>query len=819
VRLAGYRVSVVAAARVASAADGVAGPNGSFRSQLRRRRLRAARAAQLHRRLVYAPGWAVPLHWITLVPLAILRCIVQLLGKEPGAIPGEFSAAFGTAFGWMRIRNSRKRLASTKKLGWASIAGLRVPTAEVRRRRAMQRELSLTGLRSGRPEIRFLSGGGAWTVAGAGVLGIAVLAPLLGARTLTGGGLLPLEGTLPELWGSVAYGWRDAGLGFVGAADPFAAVLAVLGSLTFWDPSYSLVLLYFLAFPLAALGAWMAASRLTDRSGLRATAAVLWILAPTFLAALVTGRPAAILLHLLLPWLFFAGFAAARSWSASAASALLFAAIVACAPSLTPALLVGWVICLVVSGRSIMRFIGIPLPALALAAPLIWDQGRRGNWLALLADPGRPVPMKAVPDPQLLLGIPVGELGGWAPIIRDLGIPVDTMQIVLALLLAPLAVIALAGLFLPGIRSAGFSLLAAILGVATAVASNHLFLTSMGDQKVSVWTGSGLSLYWLGIVGAVIVALRRARGLALVPAAAASLALLVAVVPLAASGLLGTSPVAKGIDRTLPAFIAAEAQTDPRVGTLQLVPQRDGGILGTVVRGAGPTLNDQSTIHNTRSASSQNEAEFSTLAGNLVSQSGLDAAVGLADFGIRFALLRPAAGTSADLGVSEPATPEAAETARRAATALDGNAAFAFVGDTAFGQLWRTTATADAGGGAIPDETGQTVRLVSLILAAVVIGATVLLSIPTGASREAVRQANRDANRQAARANVRGKRRVRVRPTGRRAAARAESRPRSGRLPGARDEGHAGSVLGNAASSEAGDDRAVLESQENDNAR
>jgi hypothetical protein len=678
------------------------------------------------------------------------------------------------------VISARRRLAATKKLGWASIATLRVPAAEVRRRNALRREASLAGIRGTRPEIHFFAKGGAWTMLAAAVAGVAILAPLLGAQTLAGGGLLPLDHTPAELWQSAIYGWRDTGLGFVGAADPFAAVLAVLGSLTFWAPSFSLVLLYFLALPLAAFGAWMAATRLTDRGSLRAVAAVLWVLAPSFLSAIAAGRPAAILVHLLLPWLFFAGFSAARSWSASASAALLFAAVIACAPSLAPALLVLWLICVVVSGRRVMRFIGIPLPALALAAPLIFDQGLRGNWLALLADPGVPLPSATASVWQLLLGFPTGQLGGWTAIVQSLGLPPVTAVIAVPVLLALVAVPALVALFLPGSRGAVFALVAALLGFGTAVAANHLFLSSFGGQTASVWAGSGLSLYWLGLVGAALMTYRSAGRFALVPAVAAAVALLVVAAPLAASIPLGTSAVAAGNERTLPAFVTAEAQTSPRVGTLQIVPQADGGILATVVRGAGVTMNDQSTLASTDRTLSGEEKKFALLAGNLVSRSGLDASAELEKFGIRFVLLRPAgtldraagAGAGAGSGGADgvtgatgpkapAATPsqDAADTMLRATTALDGNAAIAPVGDTAFGRLWRFDAPTDAvPGGSIPPNAGGMVGLVSLIVIAVVFGATVLLSIPTGANQEAVRQANREAIRRAAKANAKARR-------------------------------------------------------------
>ncbi|TFC86100.1 glycosyltransferase [Cryobacterium sp. TMT3-29-2] len=781
VRMAGYRVSGVAAAQVASAGDGVAGTSGSSRGRARRKRLRAMRAAQLHRRLVYSPRWMIPVHWLGLVPLAFLRSFVQLLQKEPGAILGEYSAAFAAAFSGLRVRAARRRFAATRTLGWSSIASLRVPTVEVRRRQALRREASLTGVNGEVPEIRFMSGGGAWTVLAALVAGLIVLAPLIGARTLTGGGLLPLSDTPADLWGSIGYGWRDIGLGFVGGADPFASVLAVLGSLTFWSPSFSLVLLFFLALPLAALGAWLAATRLTERASLRAVAAVLWMLAPTFLSALAAGRPAAILVHLLLPWLFFAGFMAARSWSASASAALLFAAIVAAAPSLAPALLVVWLIAMLVSGRSVMRFIGIPLPALALAAPLIWDQGLRGNWLALLADPGVPLPGPDVSVGQLLLGFPAGQLGGWTPLLESLGLPGVDASVLVPVLLIPLAVLALLALFLHGARGASFALLTALLGVGTALAASQLYLISVGGQSAGIWAGTGLSLYWLGLVGAVVFALRGMQRFAMAPAVTAIVLLVIVVSPLVAALPLGTSVVAEGIDRTQPAFVTAEAQTDARVGTLQIVPQPDGGILATIVRGPGATLNTQSTLSSTDRALSPREEELATLAGNLVSRSGLDAAAGLADFGIRFVLLRPAVVTPAAPGVTDAVSPAAAETAGRTTTALDGNAALSPVGDTVFGRLWQSEVTdasvATTANGAVPANAGGTLGLVFFLITALVIGATVLLSIPTGAGPEAVRQASREAIRNTAKARTRENKRL--------AKAAARKKPAPGFRPSA----------------------------------
>jgi hypothetical protein len=706
--------------------------------------VRAQRSAQLHRRLVYAPVGALVIHWLSLLPLAFIRSIGQLLRKEPGAIVGEFSAAFGAAFNGMRVGNARRSFAKTRTLGWDAISTLRVPSAEVRRRHSLKREASLFGLHGERPEVRFFSGGGAWTMLAAAVVGIVMMVPLLGADTLTGGGLLPLSPTLPELWASVGYGWRDLGLGFIGAADPFAAVVAVLGSIAFWSPSFALVLVYALAFPLAAVGAWMAATRLTDRGSLRALAAALWVLAPTFLIALADGRPAAILVHLLLPWLFFAWIAAARTWSASASAALLFAAVVACAPSLAPALLVVWLLSVALAGRRVMRFIGIPLPALALALPLLADRALRGTWLDLVADPGLPVPSGHAGALQLLLGLPSTD--GWAGVLDRFGVVGLDPALFVPVLLAPLAVLALLALLLPGARLAGGAWLVALLGFGTALGANQLVLATIGAEPVRVWSGAGLSLYWLGLVGALVIGLRSLRRFASVPGVVAALALAVVVLPLVASLHLGTAAVREGTGQTQPAFVAAEAQISPRVGTLKLTPQADGGLLASVERGVGATLNQQSTLESTDQTPSAREKALAELAGNLASRSGLDTRADLAEFGIRFIVLQPG-GDNVD----------AAVTALRTETALDGNAALAPVGDTEFGRLWQFGKTDVVASPPVPPGSGGVFGLVTLLIAIAVVGSAVLLSLPIGAGREAVRQANRDAIRRAARANAKPK--------------------------------------------------------------
>ncbi|MEY2849169.1 MAG: hypothetical protein RI885_1836, partial [Actinomycetota bacterium] len=585
-RLAGHRVVVVPDARVASAG----GPEYFGAPDLpESTRSRRVRSALLHRRMVYAPLWALPLHWLSLLPLALARSIVHLLGKRPAAVPGEFAAAFSAAVEVRGIRRSRRRLAASKRVGWSAIAPLRVSWRQASEQRVHRVERQpLHGPVAWNVErVGYVSGGGLWTLLATAVIGVIAFGTLIGAESVVGGGLLPLSADVGTLWSQVGWGHRDLGVGFTGAADPFAWVLAVLGTLVPTNPSAAVVGFYLLALPAASVGAWFCTRRFAVSAALPSIAAVLWAVAPPFLQALDGGRLGAAMAHVLLPWLVLLGVTAVRSWSAAAGAAVVMAVVAASAPSLIPALLLLLLVWTATHPRSAHRLVGIPLPAAMLFAPLLVDQVGRGFPGGILADPGVASGGATQSGIQLALGSADGGSDGWSRLLGSIALPGVAGPFVAAALLLPLGVLAVLALVTPGTRKAVPPLLVALMGFLTAVAASRIDLVSQGPDTVGLWPGSGLSLFWLGLIAAAMCALdalgRAASGSSIL----VTVSTVLVAVPLLSAGLVGALDVSAGTGRTLPAFVDAEATGRASVGTLVIDPVDEGAIATSLERGRG----------------------------------------------------------------------------------------------------------------------------------------------------------------------------------------------------------------------------------------
>lgn len=731
-RLSGARVVLAPGARVSVHPDGPAAlPRNAAQ------RAYVTRLAQLHRRLSYAPAAAVPLHWLSLLPLALWRTIVHLIGKRPASVFPEWGAAIMAMVRVGAVAHSRKGIRSSRTATWSSIAPLRMTRAQLSRR-LDDGHGSEGGALS---ELNFFSGGGAWAVLGALVVGVASFFTLLAWPAIGGGALLPLRNTVAALWEDAAWGQHGLGIGVVGPADPFSGVIAVLGTLWAGAPSFSIVLLWLLALPLAVLGGWFAATRITDRGGLRIFGGVAWALAPTFLTALVEGRPAAVLLHLLLPWLFHAAVVAHRSWGAAGAASIILAAVLACAPVLAPALGLLWATALVIVltrgwFHGAVRLLWMLAPTAVLFAPLVIWQVRYGDLWAVFADPGM-----AWAGPQvagdsagrllLATGFPTSDLAGWTEVVDP------AVAVWAPLLIVPIALLALAAAIAPR-WGAGITLLAvAMTGLATAFVAVGVVVSFANGVPVEIWPGTGLSLAWAGVVGAALVTLDTAVTLPKLRVAAvtvAGLALALCAVPALTALHTDRTVLTEGPESTLPAFVAAEAKGDRDIATLVLVPQNDGGLAAEVVWGASETLGAQTTMLST--ATRPPGTDISALSVDLLSTRTFDAPSELGAHGIHFVLL-----DQVDTDESD-----AARAFRVAAiTALDQRAGFVKVGETEKGVLWRLEATpADrAALSNVQEGTATAVTTLQLI----VLFAALLLAIPTRSSRRAARAQSRIVGR------------------------------------------------------------------------
>ncbi|MER3388701.1 MAG: glycosyltransferase [Microcella sp.] len=713
IRLAGHRIVVVPHARIfIHESTPLFARAGTPPTLPPRVEARWRRRAQLHRRLVYAPLAAVPVHWVSLVPLALLRSILHLLRKRPTLVVGELLAALAVAFSGTAVSSARSRLARGRTVGWEAIEPLRMPRDEARRRRAIARDALLSAREDDRPpRPDFLPGGGL-IVAVLALIGAIAASPLFGAPALLGGALAPLAPDLATLWAGLT-ATEDA------AADPFAFVLALLGTLTPWHPSLALVLLWIIAVPLAGLAAWWAAASLVRRAGPAAVAAWLWALSPTLLVSLAEGRVAAVVAHLALPVLVASAARAPRSWSAAAIAGLAAAIVTAAAPTLVPALLLAWVAWMVLHPRRIGRLLTLIVPTAALWAPLVVDQVLRGTPLGLLADPGLPSATGEPGRAGLLFGWPDTSLV-LDPLIALLpaGTPPLVALLVVAALVVVLPVLALVGLALPRGRRGLLPLGLAAAGLLTALALSGVALVTVGGTPVGLDVAPALGLYWLGLVLAAAAGLDGLRRGAAYPGLLAVLGGTAVVLPVLGALLLGGGAVQPSPDRTLPALVAAEAVSDPAQGTLVLTPVVGSGdpgrpgLAARIDRGTGVTLIEQRTMRTTRSllgsglpgtraeadsaavvdtggsatatlAALAEREQLAELVANLAAPSGRDVTDTLDALGVRFVLLeQPVAGESA------------AELAASSSASLDATALLDPVGDTSAGRLWRVSAGA-----------------------------------------------------------------------------------------------------------------------------
>lgn len=724
-RLTKARVIRVPAARVAHAEG--EGREGS----LVRRGFGARRLDRWYRRIVSASPLAAFLLWLT-APLAALGATVRhLIAKHPGRVPGELLAAVRVLLSPRRLVRGRRRFRATRSAPLSVLKPLYQSRAETRAARAAGREREvarrLAGVDlSGEDEFRYWESRAPWLIAFAAVCAVVIWFPLLSASAVSGGGALPLS-DLGQLWRHAIERWVDVGSGTVSPADPFVAVLAVLGTLSPWNPSASLVWLILAALPLAAFGGGVAMGRLLGSGRAAAVGSIAWMCAPPLLSALAQGRIGAIIAHLCIP--FVAYFVAAgldrrrttpQSVTAFAAAALLVAVVVACAPITLIAVVPLWVVLIASRPRHALITAWSIVPTAALMLPTAAAAFLAGHPVALFSDPGAAVLTDTPSRLTVLAGMPTTDALGLRDVARAIGLP---GAIGLAIPVAILLLCAVVTAFTPRWRSSLAGVCWYLVVAVAAVAIAPVSLASSGGVAVQLWTGSLLSIGYFGLVLA-------ASGVGVPPgwrgasgAFAAGAVLLASVAPFCLALVGGAGLVTASTPGVFPAIVEAGAAEDPDIRVLTLRRGPDASLSARVERVTDGRLDATNAVAAAEPGVTGGDRAVAAAAAALVTP-GADASVAdaLGALGVRFVVYQQAGSDqdAADL------------------KALGSDSAVTKVATTDTGVLWSagSVASTPAGTGGV-DIVLTTVRAGALLF-------FLLLAIPT--SRPA-RQLSRNDER------------------------------------------------------------------------
>ncbi len=678
-RLAGYRVVVAPSSRIRFAQRGIAGPRIDRSRKVLRTAHRQARTAHLHRRISYAPWLLSFLMWLGLPLLAIARMAWALIREQPGRMLGEFASCMRVFFHPGAILASRRRIRRIHGPGWSAVKPLRVDRKAERTARMIDREAILASQGREKHELHFISSGGLGVLVASLVITAVLCWWAFSQTSLVGGSLAPLSG-FGELWQNTQ---TRGGV----PADPFTWVLAVIGSVTFWNPSHAIVLVFIAAIPLAALGGWVWATQLTASRAGRAIVGLGWALSPVLLGSLAAGRISTLILAIVLPWLLVAANRCRESWSWSGTASLLTAVALACAPILTPIALIFLVVGLASSVRGITRVLSIAIAPLILFAPKLIAIAS-GSPLNLLLDPGVTPSYTAANPRQLLLGFPEFGLDGWGEIFDRIGLGDASATLLVGVLLLPLALLAVLGLLTARVHVT--LLLAALggVGLLTAVAAPQLRLISQGDAAAALWSGSGLTLYWISMLGLAAIGASMLRRAAAPVASLAIVLAMVAVSPIGFRLVTQQSDLVAG-GTQLPAIVQAAGRENPELRTLVLTPG-DGAVRAQVIEGPGLRLDAIRTEERARPQTAA-DVQLGELVGSLTSTGDAEiTARELAAVDIGFVLLKtPGASANGAAPDASGALNAAAASGSAMQSAFDQNTALSSAGQTRHGLLWR----------------------------------------------------------------------------------------------------------------------------------
>ena len=634
---AGHRTLVVPDAVVFHAE---AASRGSRRTELTGGRRRGQRSAALYTLLANCSGLALPFVALRLFVGSLLRALGLLLVRAPREAADELAALVATYARPLRLLSGRRARRRSATVAARDVRHLLAPPW-LPYRHGLDFLTDVTGAAAGRaselsatrrarslPPVdtaetgpvaaeaqnlpadtglvaRLLASPVAWAFAVLVVAALVAARGLVGDGMLSGGALLPAPDGAVHWWDTYLSSRHDVGVGSAAPASPYLLPLAVLGSAMLGKAWLVVDLIFLLAVPLAALGAYRLLLRITSSRTVSLWGAVTYGVLPVVTGAVQQGRLGTVAGTLILPWFahsaLFLGDDQSPDRRARAAwrTSLWLALLTAFVPMAWPLAAAVAVVALAAGARrGGAAWVLVPLLAsLVLLLPWSWSTWFSGGPLSWLHEAGLPVPRLAEPLSRwdVLLGRPGAGAPAWM-----------TVGVVLA---------ALAALLRPDTRRAvlrAWVVLAFAL-VATAALAANTHATRTSDAEQALWLGfplvvaQGAAICAAAIAGAGIR--RRLSGSSFgwqqpLGVLVAALAVLTPVVSIAWWVWSGSDgPLERTRATSVPTYMTDAAAEDPVNGALVIRGSRPSGFGYVLVRGPGTRLGDDSVQPDDRAQS------------------------------------------------------------------------------------------------------------------------------------------------------------------------------------------------------------------------
>lgn len=664
------------------------------------------RTADFQLKLFYYRPVQSFIFWLFLPLLVIAESLWLMLRKQPEKVFLELSSGFTVFFTAAKIWLSRRSLRSRERRNLKSLRSLYASKTEVRHARELRSfvepepQTSANNLVIG-DALGLFSSGAIW-VAAALLLVSWRFFPQ--GTDLAGAALLPLGDSWLNIFTATGSGFQSIGTGFYAPSDPFNWLLLALGTLTFWAPGFSLVLLFFMAKSLAFAFAFKALALFSKRTWVVTLASLVYAFWPAFTTAQSEARLPQIISHILIPALVFAAAKSVginvsvqtkpASWAFTSTAALTFAAISIATPSLTPILAIALAVLVAVRYKKIGYLVWVPVPLLVLWMPTVWYRAfELQQPLSLLADPG--LGLSSVQTNALSLLVTSGDLNlifaiALSAVALVAVFAFSTVRTRTSVSLVSMALLALAGAWLfQQVRFVGNPVVGET-GQEWVNGSPHALLSITGLCLAMLFAISLDELKWA-----------RAAALLAFPAAGA----------LGVLAMFSGSSLTYNDGRVVPALVLAEAKQSSSLKMLVLQPEGSGRYSATLVSHDGIHLADLNTSYRFALAE-RNYQDLAKVAADLISASPGNLGERLQQLSIGYVLVP----------ISEDAN------GRELVSKIDSVMGLSSIGETEFGRLWRV-----AGLDQLPLEppTSQDLWSVTKAVQLFVLVLFILLAIPT----------------------------------------------------------------------------------------